>query len=207
MRISVNPLILLCFIVSQQTFAGASPKYYCEQGQSEFRAVDFETVLGPIRIALFDRYAPLSTENFVYYVNQGFYDNTLVHQIDRRFLLQAGRYNLDHTLKTPLLAPVTNEWTNGIKHRAMRVAMWRGSDPNSASSGFFINLSDNPTLNIPMGYAVFGEVVEGKDRIKRMQYQMMCQNMEQAQSNCRPLIIHSAKLRTISCASEFEATS
>jgi cyclophilin family peptidyl-prolyl cis-trans isomerase len=164
-------------------------------------------VLGPIRIALFDRYAPITTENFVYYVKQGFYDNTLVHQIERRFVLQAGLYDANFILKAPLREPIINESANGIKHRSMRVAMWRNEQPDSATSSFFINLNDNPTLNIPQGYTVFGEVIQGKDRIKRMQYQVMCQNIDNLGSDCHPIIIHSAKLVNVPCTSHSEAPS
>jgi peptidyl-prolyl cis-trans isomerase A (cyclophilin A) len=196
--------ILLFFMVlltPSLSLARTAPKYYCEPGQQAFRAVDLETVMGPIRIALFDQHAPITTENFVYYVNQGFYDNTVVHQIERRFVLQAGLYDANFTLKPPLRDPIVNESNNGIKHRSMRVAMWREKVPDSATSSFFINLSDNPTLNIPQGYAVFGEVIEGKDRIKRMQYQVMCQQIDKIDSDCRPIIIHSAKLVNVPCTS------
>jgi peptidyl-prolyl cis-trans isomerase A (cyclophilin A) len=205
MRAHLNLLIFMIIPLLAQ--ARPAPKYYCESDQKAFRAVDLETVLGPIRIALFDSHAPITTENFVYYVNQGFYDNTVVHQIDRRFVLQAGLYDANFVLKPPLRDPIMNESGNKIKHRAMRVAMWRSERPDSATSAFFINLNDNPTLNIPQGYAVFGEVIEGKDRLKRMQYQMMCQAIDKPDADCRPIIIHSAKLVNVPCTSHTEASS
>lgn len=188
--------ILLIFIVFS---ANAQPQYYCAPGESSFRAVDFKTVLGPIRIALFDAYAPKTTENFAYYVSAGFYDNTVIHDVERRFFVQAGLYDADYVFKAPLRPPVLNESDNGIKHQAMRVAMWRDQHPDTATSGFFINLADNRTLNIPNGYTVFGEVITGKDRVKRMQYQFLCQDIQQVESGCRPIVIHSAKLVSIPC--------
>jgi cyclophilin family peptidyl-prolyl cis-trans isomerase len=192
----VKKIFILLILI---TFSAFGKPYYCAPGETSFRAVDFETLLGSVRIALFDKHAPLTTENFAYYVNQGFYDNTLVHDIERRFIIQAGRYDADAQLKMPLADPIKNESDNGIKHRAMRVAMWRDSSPDTAQSAFFINLRDNQALNIPHGYTVFGEVIEGKDRLKRMQYQFSCHKIPTNDPNCHPIVIRSAKLVSIPC--------
>lgn len=193
--------ILLIFMVFLWPTSYAKPLYYCDKGQSEFRAVDLDTMLGPVRIALFDAYAPITTENFVYYVNQGFYNNTVVHDIQRRFILKAGVYGADQQPKMPLRNPIVNESSNKIKHRAMRVAMWRDGHPDTATSSFFINLNNNRNLDMPHGYAVFGEVIEGMDRVKRMQYQFLCHAIPQTQAECHPVLIRSAKLVNISCES------
>lgn len=193
MKWALISLLMLAF------FAKAEPNYYCTKGEASFRAVDLETLLGPVRIALFDAYAPHTTDNFVYYVQQGFYDNTIVHQVQRRFYVVAGLYGNDQKPKAPLRPPIASESDNKIEHQAMRVAMWRDNDPNSATSAFFINLADNATLNIPHGYTVFGEVIMGKDRVKRMQYQFLCQQIDKADSDCRPIVIRSAKLVDIPC--------
>jgi cyclophilin family peptidyl-prolyl cis-trans isomerase len=200
MKPSAISLIFIAFS------ALAQPEYYCDQGEKSFRAVDLETLLGPVRIALFDKYAPLTTENFTYYVNQGFYNNTLVHNIEPRFMLQAGLYGTDAKPKAPLTSPIKNESKNGILHKARRVAMWRGDSPDTATSRFFINLRSNPNLDIPNGYAVFGEVISGMDRIKRMQYQFSCHEIPTEDEECRPIVIYSAKLVNIPC-DKAEATS
>lgn len=200
MKPSIIPLILMAFS------ALAQPEYYCNQGEKTFRAVELSTLLGPVRIALFDKYAPATTDNFAFYVEQGFYDNTLVHNIERRFILQAGLYGIDSEPKPPLAGPIKNESTNGILHKARRVAMWRGDSPETATSEFFINLRNNPNLDIPHGYAVFGEVINGMDRIKRMQYQFSCHKIPTQNEECRPIVIYSAKLVNIPC-DKAEATS
>lgn len=203
-NIMITMAILLATLPAQ---AATDPPYYCSKKDSSFRAVDLDTLLGSIRIALYDAHAPLTTENFAYYVRQGFYDNTLVHEVERRFVMQAGLYGKDFQEKKPLRPPIANESSNGITHQAMRVAMWRGADPDSATSGFFINLNDNPTLDIPQGYAVFGEVIEGMDHLVAMQYPFLCQKTLESQNHCRPILIHSAKLVDIPCDTQAEARS
>jgi cyclophilin family peptidyl-prolyl cis-trans isomerase len=195
------------FTATLSASAAPEPPYYCSKKEASFRAVDLDTLLGPIRIALYDAFAPITTENFVYYVRQGFYDNTLVHEVERRFVMQAGLYGSDFQEKKPLRPPIANESSHGITHQAMRVAMWRGADPDSATSGFFINLNDNPTLDIPQGYAVFGEVIEGSDHLLEMQYQFLCHKTLESRSHCRPILIHSAKLVDIPCETQTEARS
>lgn len=190
-------IIISLFFISFYLQSYAS--YYCNEGEKTFRAVDFDTLLGPVQIALFDKYAPITTDNFVHYVNQGFYNNTVIHQIERRFIMQAGLYDTDFHVKAPLREPILNESGNGIKHKAMRVAMWRELEPHTAQSVFFINLSDNPSLDIPHGYAVFGEVIKGMDRVKRMQYQFSCHQIPTDNKVCHPIVIHSAKLVNIPC--------
>lgn len=194
--------ILLLFIA----FSASSSPHFCAQGEKTFRAVDLETLLGPIRIALFDTEAPNTAANFADYVNQGFYDETVIHAIERRMLVRAGIYDVNHKAKAPIHAPIKHE-SNGIKHKPMRVGMWRSEHPDTATSEFFINLGDNTTLNIPYGYTVFGEVIKGKDRVKRMQYTFLCQNIEKSDSDCKPIVIHSAKLVNISCDAQTKAAS
>lgn len=192
-------LSLFILIFPLIALSRGEPQYYCQPGDTHYRAIDLDTLLGLVRIALFEKEAPATTENFIYYVNQGFYDNTVVHEIQHQYILQAGVYGTDSLPKTPLREAIQNESQNQIKHKAMRVAMWREASPETATSSFFINLKDNPNLNMPHGYTVFGEVIKGKDRVKRMQYQFSCHKIPTENPNCHPIVIHSAKLVELPC--------
>jgi cyclophilin family peptidyl-prolyl cis-trans isomerase len=124
-----------------------------------------ETSQGNIMLELFPKEAPISVENFLSYVRDGFYDGTVFHRVVRGFVLQAGGMNED--LKQKQQKPgIKNEATNGLKNLRGTLSMARTSDINSGSSHFFINLKDNNFLDhtgtTPQqyGYAVFGKVAD-----------------------------------------------
>lgn len=127
-----------------------------------------ETTLGNITLELDAENAPNSTENFVSYVNDGFYDGTIFHRVIPGFMIQGGGMNPDMSEKTTK-ASIKNEANNGLKNDRGTVAMARTNEPHSASSQFFINVKDNDFLNFKSedmqgwGYAVFGKVVDGMD--------------------------------------------
>lgn len=127
-----------------------------------------ETTLGNITLELDAENAPNSTENFVAYVNDGFYDGTIFHRVIPGFMVQGGGMNPDMSEKTTK-ATIKNEANNGLKNDRGTVAMARTNEPHSASSQFFINVKDNDFLNFKSedmrgwGYAVFGKVVDGMD--------------------------------------------
>ncbi len=130
--------------------------------------VVFETTLGDIVIELDEAAAPVTTANFLAYVEAGFYDGTdgmgptVVHRVVPGFVIQAG--GLTETLMTKAtMPPIVNESSNGLSNLRGTVAMARTMDPDSATSQFFVNLVDNAFLDNPPGYAVFGEVVQGMD--------------------------------------------
>lgn len=126
------------------------------------------TSRGDITLELDELKAPATTENFLRYVNSGFFDGTIFHRVIPGFMIQGGGFTADMRQK-PAARPITNEADNGLKNDRGTVAMARTSDPHSASSQFFINLVDNDFLNhkaktgAGWGYAVFGTVVEGMD--------------------------------------------
>ena len=138
--------------------------------------VKLTTSMGPITIQLDKEKAPVSTENFVKYVEAGHYNGTIFHRVIDGFMVQGGGFDKDMKQK-PVQAPIKNEAANGLKNDNYTVAMARTNVYDSATSQFFINISDNAFLNHTAptaqgwGYAVFGKVVEGKevvDKIKKV---------------------------------------
>ena len=135
--------------------------------------VKLTTSMGPLTLQLDKDKAPLSTENFVKYVDAGHYNGTIFHRVIDGFMIQGGGFDKDMHQK-PTQAPIKNEASNGLKNDKYTVAMARTSDPHSATAQFFINVKDNDFLNhtsqTPQGwgYAVFGKVVEGRDVVDKI---------------------------------------
>ena len=130
--------------------------------------VTLETTMGDIVLELDPVAAPITTANFLAYVDAGFYDGddglgaTVFHRVISGFMIQGG--GLTETLQTKsTMAPIVNEHGNGLTNLRGTIAMARTNDPDSATSQFFINLEDNTFLDDPPGYAVFGQVVTGMD--------------------------------------------
>ncbi len=130
--------------------------------------VIFETNKGPIKIQLDSQSTPMTCENFMKYVNDGFYDNTIFHRVISDFMIQGGGFEPELVQKSTL-DPIENEADKGGPNKRGSIAMARTSDPHSATAQFFINLKDNEFLNHSgksldgWGYCAFGEVVEGMD--------------------------------------------
>ena len=131
--------------------------------------VSLQTSAGAIVVELYADEAPVTVENFLAYVESGFYDGTIFHRVIPDFMIQGGGFT--ETLgKKETRAPIQNEGKNGVKNDRGTLAMARTGDPHSATAQFFINLVDNDFLNQPdsdteWGYAVFGKVVEGLDYV------------------------------------------
>ena len=125
-----------------------------------------ETSVGVIEIELDREKAPVTVDNFVAYVEEGFYDGLVFHRVIEGFMIQGGGFSPDGVQKETH-DPIKNEARNGLKNERGTLAMARTSNPDSATSQFFINLVDNSFLDYPNpdghGYAVFGRVVEGMD--------------------------------------------
>jgi peptidyl-prolyl cis-trans isomerase B (cyclophilin B) len=128
---------------------------------------------GDIKVALDTENAPATVANFLQYVRDGHYDNTIFHRVIDGFMIQGGGMEPGMRQK-PTREPVANEATNGLKNKKYTLAMARTSDPHSATAQFFINIADNDFLDYKApsangwGYCVFGKVVEGQDVVDRI---------------------------------------
>ncbi len=130
--------------------------------------VKLHTNFGTITLDLDAEKAPATVENFLEYVNSGFFNNTLFHRVIDGFMIQGGGFEPGMQQK-PTRQPINNEATNGLKNTRYTIAMARTPNPHSATSQFFINVADNDFLNFTTpnaqgyGYCVFGKVVEGQE--------------------------------------------
>ncbi|MBE0591847.1 MAG: peptidyl-prolyl cis-trans isomerase [Gemmatimonadales bacterium] len=127
--------------------------------------VVFETSMGAFTIELYPAEAPVTVENFLQYVDDGFFDGTIFHRVIPNFVIQGGGFTEEMKQK-PTRATIKNEADNGLKNLRGTLSMARTSDVNSATSQFFVNLADNAFLDHgarDFGYAVFAKVVEGLD--------------------------------------------
>jgi peptidyl-prolyl cis-trans isomerase A (cyclophilin A) len=128
------------------------------------------TSLGDATIAFFDAEAPVTVENFLQYVDDGFFDGTIFHRVIPGFVLQGGGFTPDMKQKETR-PPIKNEAGNGLKNERGSLSMARTHDINSATSQFFINLKDNAFLDHgarDFGYAVFAKVTNGMEIIDRI---------------------------------------
>ncbi|WP_052700488.1 peptidylprolyl isomerase [Methylocucumis oryzae] len=145
--------------------------FYAQAEDLEF--VELQTNLGTIVVELDYTHAPISSNNFITYVNSGFYKNTLIHRVVKGFVVQGGGFNKADGKQKTTNSPIVNESTNGLSNVTGTIAMARTSDPNSATSQFFINLVDNTGLDYVSpsspGYAVFGKVIDGMGVVKAIE--------------------------------------
>jgi peptidyl-prolyl cis-trans isomerase A (cyclophilin A) len=134
--------------------------------------VIMKTSMGTIKIELFEAEAPVTVKNFLSYVDDKYFDNTVFHRVIKKFMNQGGGFEAGNPIKQKTTkAPIVNEAANGLKNDRGTICMARTNDPNSATSQFFINVVDNVSLNRNggnAGYAVFGKVVEGMDVIDKI---------------------------------------
>ena len=153
----------------------ASPVQSFEIPLTDNPKVEFKTTAGVIVIELFPDKAPITVQNFLSYVESGFYNNTIFHRVIPNLLIQGGAYTANLKLKTDK-GFIHNEASNGLSNRRGTIAAARRSnDSESASSQFFFNVVDNPqfdfssaTIMSKRGYTVFGQVIQGQDIIDSM---------------------------------------
>lgn len=135
--------------------------------------VRLQTNFGAITLELDSEKAPETVQNFLNYVTNGFYDNTLFHRVIDDFMIQGGGFEPGMKQKK-VQAPIQNEAANGLKNDAYTIAMARTADVHSATAQFFINVASNGFLNHKSlspqgyGYCVFGKVIEGQDIVDKI---------------------------------------
>lgn len=130
-----------------------------------------KTSMGDLVIELYPEKAPKTVENFLKYVDEGFYSKLIFHRVIGNFMIQGGGFDADMKQKANR-GPIPLESRNGLKNDVGTIAMARTSIPDSATSQFFINTVNNSSLNYPNpdghGYAVFGKVIEGMDTVEKI---------------------------------------
>jgi peptidyl-prolyl cis-trans isomerase A (cyclophilin A) len=154
-------IVLLPLLTFQSTQA---------QSKSDTTKVLFSTSLGNITILLFQHEAPVTVKNFLAYVDIGSHNGTIFHRVIPGFIIQGGGFD-KKMIRRPTYAPIKNESDNGMKNERGTLSMARTTDPNSATSQFFINLVDNASLDNSSrgpGYAVFGKVIAGLDVVDKI---------------------------------------
>lgn len=170
----------------------------CAAAQADTRAV-IETDQGNIELVLDEQKAPKTVANFKNYAQQGFYRNTIFHRVIPGFMIQGGGFTAD-MLQKPTAAPIKNEAANGLKNRIGTIAMARTADPHSATSQFFINVADNPSLDHRAanaqgyGYTVFGRVEKGMDVVDRIAQSRTVSRMMHQNVPAQPIVIKDIRI-------------
>ena len=175
MKKTLLPLaVVLAAILSLVLFSTIKDTKSVNDETADNPRVLIETTMGNITIELYAKNAPNSSANFLAYVEDGYFVDTIFHRVIPNFMIQGGGITADMQDKPGIRAPIENEANNGLKNFRGTLAMARTGDPHSATSQFFINHSDNGFLNFSSesskgwGYAVFGKVTDGMDVVDAM---------------------------------------
>lgn len=180
-------LIFFCAINLHATTLQAAP------------SVEFETSQGNFVVELYPEKAPKTVANFLQYVKDGFYENTIFHRVISRFMIQGGGFERDLSEKSTR-APIINESNNGLLNETGTIAMARTADPDSATAQFFVNLADNQFLNFvsadpeEIGYCVFGRVTSGLEVVQKIGVTPTTSVGRNADVPIRPITIKNVKL-------------
>jgi peptidyl-prolyl cis-trans isomerase B (cyclophilin B) len=164
--------ILLSLLLSLSGCGNAAPDAE-SSAKSSKPQVKMVTNMGELIIELEAEKAPKTVENFLSYVNEGFYNGTIFHRIIDGFMIQGGGFTQEY-VKKQTHAPIQNEADNMLRNKVGTIAMARTGDPHSATAQFFINVANNDSLDFrertqrAWGYAVFGRVVKGMEVVKQI---------------------------------------
>ena len=178
------------------TACDTSKKGASNQGKGDNPVILFSTNQGDIKVKLSRAEAPITVENFIGYVNDGFYNGVVFHRVIPNFMIQTGGFTPDMKQKTPK-APIKNEANNGILNSRGTLSMARTSEVDSATSQFFINVNDNKFLDNgerDFGYAVFGEVIDGMDVVDKIAAVQTGTDGQFRDVPQEPIVINSAKV-------------
>ena len=161
--------------------------------------VSMATSQGDVKVELFADKAPITVKNFLDYVNNKFYPGLIFHRVIAGFMIQGGGFDTDMRQKSPQ-SPIKNEAGNGVKNKAGTLAMARTNVVESATSQFFINVADNAFLDHQnttpqgFGYAVFGQVIDGMDVVRRIERVKTGNHRMHQDVPLEPVVIHSVRL-------------
>jgi cyclophilin family peptidyl-prolyl cis-trans isomerase len=168
----MTPLTALAFLVLFQTVGGTQPQPATPAPGNP--TVLISTSLGDITVELYNDRAPVSVQNFLQYVKDGFYPGTIFHRVISGFMIQGGGFTAD-LVEKPTRPPIRNEATNGLTNVRGTLAMARTEALRSATAQFFINVADNRVKldhhgfsPEDFGYAVFGRVLSGLEVCDRI---------------------------------------
>ena len=162
-------------------------------------SVEFQTSQGNFTVELYPEKAPKTVANFLQYVKDGFYENTIFHRVINHFMIQGGGFERDLSEKSTR-APIANESSNGLLNELGTIAMARTADPDSATAQFFVNLTDNQFLNYvspdpeQIGYCVFGKVTSGIEVVQKIGLVQTNTVGRNSDVPIKPIIIKSVKL-------------
>ncbi len=159
----ISALLVLCASYSSWAAIDIQP-------DSLYPQVEFDTSLGKIVVELDRTRAPITVDNFLTYVVKGEYNNTIFHRVISDFVVQGGGLN-PQLAELPAGKPIVNESGNGLSNSMGTIAMARDNEPHTATRQFYFNVADNTKLDPSKrrwGYAVFGEVIEGKQVLEAM---------------------------------------
>jgi peptidyl-prolyl cis-trans isomerase A (cyclophilin A) len=174
--------LLAALLVTASTLSFAGPK------------VEFKTSMGDFVVELNPEKAPKTVENFLDYVNSGFYNGTIFHRVINNFMVQGGGFTPDMQQK----APIPLESNNGLSNVVYSIAMARTNVPDSATAQFFVNVVNNKNLDFPRpdghGYAVFGMVIKGTETIDKIKAVSTTTNRPFADVPTTTIVINSAKV-------------
>lgn len=162
-------MIRFAFVMALLTIVGVAlvvPASAEEKKDKNNPVVVMQTSMGDMEIELYKKEAPITVQNFLWYVENGFYDGLVFHRVMDGFMIQGGGFTPDLKRKQGN-APIENEAKNGLSNEHYTIAMARTNDVHSATSQFYINDQDNPSLDYVndsrFGYCVFGKVIEGRE--------------------------------------------
>lgn len=168
-------IIPFTFLVAASTLQAQAQEEAASAGSQPASAnpsVVIHTSLGDITLELQADKAPVTVENFINYANEGFYEGTIFHRVISHFMIQGGGMTVDLASK-PTAEPIVNEASNGLSNVRGTISMARTNDPDSATSQFFINVQDNPSLDhgpTSAGYTVFGFVTGGMEVVDDIRF-------------------------------------
>jgi peptidyl-prolyl cis-trans isomerase A (cyclophilin A) len=161
--------------------------------------VTIQTNKGTMELELDEQKAPITVANFISYVKSGFYNQTIFHRVIPGFMIQGGGFTSSLQQK-PVNAPIKNEADNGLRNLRGTIAMARTAEQDSATSQFFINVSDNAFLDHGQrdyyGYAVFGKVVKGLDVADKISQVATTSSGPYQNVPVKPIIIQSVTIKT-----------